>query len=59
MLKQQRLCWLGHVFHMEDRSYLKNLLYSELGVGSRKVDRPALRFSDVVKRVLKDINVVD
>ena len=37
--------------------YPKDLLYSELGAGSRKAGRPALRFGDVVKQDLKDINV--
>ena len=59
MLKQRRLRWLGHVFRMEDGRYPKDLLYSELGAGSRKVGRPALRFSDVIKRDLKDINIED
>ena len=44
---------------MEDGRHLKYLLYSKLVAGSRKVGHPALRFSDVVKRDLKDINVED
>lgn len=57
MLKLRRLRWLGHVFRMEDGRIPKDLLYSELSTGNRKVGRPALRYSDVIKRDLKDINI--
>ena len=43
LLKQRRLCWLGHVVRMDDSPILKNLLYGELANGKRRTGRPQLR----------------
>ena len=51
LISQRRfLRWLGHVTRMEDGRIPKDMLYSELCLGTRPTGRPALRFKDVCKR---------
>ena len=57
LLKQRRMHWLGHVVRMEDGRIPKDLLYGELAQGTRSTGRPQLRFKDVCKRDLKDLNI--
>ncbi|KAI8488372.1 hypothetical protein Bbelb_339680 [Branchiostoma belcheri] len=57
LLKQCRLRWLGHVCRMPDGRIPKDLLYSELANGTRARGRPHLRFKDVVKRDMKDMDI--
>ena len=57
LLKQRRLRWLGHVRRMEDVRIPKAMLYGELSRGSRGVGRPKLRFKDVVKRDMRDLDI--
>ncbi|KAI8521283.1 hypothetical protein Bbelb_010370 [Branchiostoma belcheri] len=57
LLKQRRLRWLGHVCRMPDGRIPKDLLYSELASGTRARGRPHLRFKDVVKRDMKDMDI--
>ena len=57
LLKQRRLRWLGHVRRMEDVRIPKALLYGELSRGGRGTGRPKLRFKDVLKRDMKDLNI--
>ena len=57
LLKQRRMRWLGHVVRMEDGRIPKDLLYGELAQGTRPIGRPQLRFKDLCKRDLKDLNV--
>ena len=44
---------------MPDERPVKNLLYSELAEGTRKVGRPFLRFKDTMKDILKRDGVLD
>lgn len=53
MLIQAQLRWTGHVIRMQDHRIPKQLLYSELRVGIRKIGRPKLRFKDTLKNNLK------
>ena len=59
LLRQCRLCWLGHVCHMEDGQILKDILYRELTSGQRSTGCPQLRYKDACKRDMKvlDINI--
>ncbi|KAI8515730.1 hypothetical protein Bbelb_065430 [Branchiostoma belcheri] len=57
LLKQHRLRWLGHVCRMPDGRIPKDLLYCELASGTRARGRPHLRFKDVVKRDMKDMDI--
>ena len=59
ILIRNRLRWLGHVVRMQDERPVKNLLYSELAEGTRKVGRPFLRFKDTMKDILKRGGVLD
>ena len=59
ILIRNRLRWLGHVVRMPDERPVKNLLYSELAEGTRKVGRPVLRFKDTMKDILKRGGVLD
>ena len=42
LISQRRLQWLGHVTRMEDSRIPKDMLYSELCLGTRPTGRPAL-----------------
>ena len=57
ILRQRRLRWLGHVHRMEDGRIPKDLLYGELTSGKRNIGRPKLRYSDVVKRDMKALDI--
>ena len=57
LLRQRRLCWLGHVHRMADGRIPKDLLYGELATGSRRTGRPQLRHRDVVKRNMKAVGI--
>ena len=52
-LTQRRLRWLGHVHRMDDGRLPKDILYSQLAVGTRSVGRPLLRYSDACKRDMR------
>ncbi|XP_077864723.1 uncharacterized protein LOC144350408 [Saccoglossus kowalevskii] len=56
LLRQLRLCWLGHVRLMEDARIAKDLLYGELISRKRNTTRPQLHFKDVCK---KDLRILD
>ena len=51
LLKQRRLCWLGHVVRMADGRIPKDLLYGELVQGSRPRGRPQLRYKTSASRI--------
>ena len=57
LLKQRRLRWLGHVYRMEDARIPKAMLYGELCEGNRGTGRPKLRYKDVVKKDMKDLEI--
>ena len=57
LISQGRLRWLGHVTRMEDGRIPKDMLYSELCLGTRPTGRPALRFKDVCKRDMKACDI--
>ena len=57
LLKQRRLRWLGHVSRMEDSRIPKTILYSELREGGRTRGRPKLRYRDVVKRDMIELDM--
>ena len=50
MLRQRRLRWLGHVRRMKDGRIPKDILYGELIVGKRNLERPQLYYRVVCKR---------
>ena len=57
ILRQRRLRWLGHVRRMNDGRIPKDLLYGELSSGKRNLGRPQLRYRDVCKRDMKELNI--
>lgn len=59
MITTCQLMWTGHVTRMEISRLPKAVFYGELKEGSRKVGAPRLRYKDVFKRHLKNINECD
>ena len=57
IIKHRRLRWLGHVTRMSDCRLPKSILYGELETGNRGRGRPKLRFRDVCKQDMKDLNI--
>ena len=57
LLRQCRLCWLGHVHGMEGGRIPKDILYGELASGTRPVGRPKLRYRDVGKRNMRALDI--
>ena len=57
LISQRRLRWLGHVTRMEDGRIPKDMLYSELCLGTRPTGRSALRFKDVSKWDMKACDI--
>ena len=57
ILKKRRLRWLGHVSRMKDGRIPKDILYGELASGARSVGRPLLRYRDVIKRDMSELNL--
>ena len=57
LLRRNRLRWLGHVQRMEDDRLPKQVLYSELSEGTRAVGRPKLRYKDLCKTTLRELNI--
>ena len=57
LLRQRRLRWLGHVRRMDDGRIPKDILYGELAAGKRNTGRPLLRFKDVCKRDMKNLDI--
>ena len=58
LLRQRSLCWLGHIYGIEDGRIPKDILYGELASGRRSKGHPQLCYKDVCKRGMKafDIN---
>ena len=57
LLRQRRMCWIGHLSRMEDGRIPKDILYGELAAGKRPRGRPLLRYKDVCKRDMKDLEI--
>ena len=57
LLRQRKLCWLGHVYRMEDGHIPKDILYGELASGRRSKGRPQLRYKDVCNRDMKALDI--
>ena len=53
LLSKHHLRWLGHVHHRNDGRIPKEVLYRQLTTGVRKVNSPALQFTDACKCNLK------
>ena len=53
ILIKNQLRWAGHVVRMTDTRLPKQLFYSELSDGNRKVGKPKKRFKDNLKENLK------
>ena len=58
LIIQSQLRWAGHLVRMRDTSIPKQIFYSELSEGTRKVGRQKKRFKDCLKENMKicDIN---
>ena len=50
-------CVMSHDIHMPSNRLPRRLLYGELLLGQRPVGRPKLRYSDLVKSVLRKCNI--
>jgi hypothetical protein len=55
LITKAQLRWTGHVVRMEENRLPKILLYGELRSGRRSVGGQKLRYKDVIKRQLKNI----
>ena len=58
MLCQRGLRWLGHVRRMNDGRIPNDLVYGELSAEKRNLGRPQLRYRDVCKRDMKELNII-
>ena len=58
LLIQRWLHWLRHVSRMKDGRIPKDILYSELTIGTRPAGRPNLRFKVVCKRDLSTFGAI-
>ena len=58
LLIQRWLRWLRHVNRMKDGRIPKDILYSELTIGTRPAGRPNLRFKVVCKRDLSTFGAI-
>ena len=57
LLCQPHLCWLGHIYRMEDGCIPKDLLYNELDTRARCRGHPQLHFKDICKHDMKACNI--
>ena len=55
ILNQMR--WAGHVLRMGDGRFPKELFYGELARGKRPQRKPRKRFKDVLKSILKELEI--
>ena len=58
LLIQRWLRWLRHVSRMKDGRIPKEILYSELTIGTRQAGRPNLRFKVVCKQDLSTFGAI-
>ena len=57
LLRQRRLCWMGHVYCMEDCHIPNDIPYGELASGTRSKGRWQMLYKDVCKRDMKALNI--
>ena len=57
VLATSQLRWTGHVLRMREDRIPRMLLYGELENGSRRVGGQKLRYKDVIKRHLKEMEI--
>jgi hypothetical protein len=59
LLIRKTLRWTGHIIRMPSERLPKQILFSQLPIGERKIGRPRLRYKDTIKRNLKqrEINI--
>ena len=57
LLRQRRLRWLGHIYHIEDGRIPKDNLYGELASGRRTKGRPQLHYKDICKRDMQALDL--
>ena len=57
LIAKSQLRWAGHVVRMNDMSIPKQIFYSELGEGSRKIGKPKKRYKDNLKENMKNCNI--
>lgn len=53
LLIRKNLRWTGHIIRMSSERMPKQILFSQLPAGERKLGRPRLRYKDTIKRNLK------
>jgi hypothetical protein len=53
LLIKKNLRWTGHIIRMPSERLPKQVLFSQLPAGERKLGRPRLRYKDTIKRNLK------
>jgi hypothetical protein len=53
LLIRKALRWTGHIIRMPFERLPKQILFSQLPAGERKIGRPRLRYKDTIKRNLK------
>ena len=59
ILQQHRFRWYGHMVRMNAQRLPKQLLFSQLSTGSRRVGAPKKRYKDALKRTFKDCEIAD
>ena len=57
LLRQRRMCWIGHVRRMKDGRIAKDIVYGEIAVGKRSRGRSKLGYKDVCKRDMKALQI--
>ena len=59
ILQQHRLRWYGHMVRTDAQRLPKQLLFSQLSTGPRRVGAPKKRYKDALKRTFKDCEIAD
>ena len=57
LLIKSQLSWAGHVVRMSDNSIPKQIFYSELSEGNRKIGRQMKHYKDNLKEYMKTCNI--
>ena len=59
ILIRNQMRWAGHVTRMDDKRLPKQIFYGELLTGARPPYKPRMRFKDVIKHNLKELEIDD